>query len=726
MRRYRSTKLRKRLKRRTRRMKGGSTELVSIVIPTYNRFEYLLNAIQSIKDQTYKNTEIIVVNDKSTDPQYYSYDFGSSVKVIHLQKNSREIYGYPCAGHVRNEGIKASKGVWIAFCDDDDIWLPKKLELQIAVLKRNNCKLSSTDGLIGSGKYDKSKSYKRYNAEEYFKELQNVYRRKGSTLLENGFPEIWNSEFLEIHNCVITSSVVIAKEVLDVIGNFKMLKNGDEDYDCWKRALKHTDLVYIEEPCFYYDNGHGDGQQYGGSVDYKIYTWWTGKNEMSNDRKNCLEALKATSECEVILITADTLPNYLKAEHPLHDSYQYLSETQKGDYLKAYFMNFYGGGYSDIKKTTGSWKSSFDTLAKSDKWICGYAEIDGGVAYEPLKDKWKELIGNGAYICKPNTPLTNEWYNDMIKLLDGKLEKLKSTPAKFPQDSAEKGTGYPIEWNEMNGRIFHRVVYKYKDHVMNTLPISIFENYRGGGEKNVALILCGRVNSYEHSLEYLNSIFKNPNFNCKVFCSLNLPTTNQYIQDFCKTFEVGDEQFNIERIQIPQSYVNMNEEFCYQTPVGDKPPPAAYNGCYSTYSLYYNQNRAFNLVERYVNKYNMNFDVVILFRADINPSSNNPKVFPVNDIIKPNTVYIPRINSERTINSSKNTSNCFSHGITTLAAYGNFDTMKKYCSLINNITMVDSAEKMLLNHLKNMKINIERFVHEMTTNPERKDPKYSV
>ena len=499
MRRYRSTKLKKRLKRRTRRMKGGSTELVSIVIPTYNRFEYLLNAIQSIKDQTYKNTEIIVVNDKSTDPQYYSYDFGSSVKVIHLQKNSREIYGYPCAGHVRNEGIKASKGIWIAFCDDDDIWLPKKLELQIAALKRNNCKLSSTDGLIGVGKYEKSKSYKRYNAEEYLKELQNVYRRKGSTLLENGFPKIWNSEFLEIHNCVITSSVVIAKEVLDKIGNFKMLKNGDEDYDCWKRALKHTDLVYIEEPCFYYDNGHGDGQQYGGSIDYKIYTWWTGKNEMSNDRKNCLEALKATSECEVILITADTLPNYLKAEHPLHDSYQYLSETQKGDYLKAYFMNFYGGGYSDIKKTTGSWKSSFDTLTKSDKWICGYAEIDGGVAYEPLKDKWKELIGNGAYICKPNTPLTNEWYNDMIKLLDGKLEKLKSNPAKFPQDSAEKGTGYPIEWNEMNGRIFHRVVYKYKDHIMNTLPISIFENYRGGGYHDVGMIqqlTTGKLNTH--------------------------------------------------------------------------------------------------------------------------------------------------------------------------------------------------------------------------------------
>lgn len=482
MRRYKSAKRRtSRYRYRTRRMKGGSAELVSVVIPTYNRFKYLLETIKSIRRQTYPSIEIIVVNDNSTEPEYYSHDFGTDVKIVNLKKGSKELYGYACAAHVRNEGIKYAKGVWVAFCDDDDVWLPKKLELQIAALKGSGCRMSCTDGYIGEGTYNPKDIYKLYNAEFYLPKLREIFQKRGSELLARGFPKIWNSEFLEIHNCVITSSVVIAKEVLDVIGNFKMLKNGDEDYDCWKRATKHTHIVYIEKPCFYYDNGHGDGQQYGGSIDYKIYTWWTGKNEMSNDRKNCLEALKATSECEVILITADTLQNYLKAEHPLHDSYQYLSETQKGDYLKAYFMNFYGGGYSDIKKTTGSWKSSFDTLAKSDKWICGYAEIDGGVAYEPLKDKWKELIGNGAYICKPNTPLTNEWYNDMIKLLDGKLEKLKSNPAKFPQDSAEKGTGYPIEWNEMNGRIFHRVVYKYKDHMMNTLPISIFENYRGGG-----------------------------------------------------------------------------------------------------------------------------------------------------------------------------------------------------------------------------------------------------
>ena len=73
-------------------------------------------------------------------------------------------------------------------------------------------------------------------------------------------------------------------------------------------------------------------------------------------------------------------------------------------------MNFYGGGYADIKSTS-SWKNSFYELYNSDYCICGYKEIEGWVAYTPLIDKYYELIGNCAYICKLNTPLTNEWYN---------------------------------------------------------------------------------------------------------------------------------------------------------------------------------------------------------------------------------------------------------------------------------------------------------------------------
>ena len=270
MRRY--TKTKRRQKRRTRRMKGGSEDLISVVVPTYNRFQYLLETIKSIKGQTYPSIEIIVVNDKSTQPEYYSHDFGGDVKLINLKQNSKELYGYACAAHVRNEGIKATKGKWVAFCDDDDVWLPKKLELQIAALKESGCKMACTDGYTGDGKYNPKGSYKLYNAEVHLSILQGIFREKGSDLLARGFPKVWNAEFLEIHNCVITSSVVIAKEVLDTIGNFREIAPPGEDYDCWKRAVKHTDIVYVEEPCFYYDNSHGDGRQYGGGKSRRYRT----------------------------------------------------------------------------------------------------------------------------------------------------------------------------------------------------------------------------------------------------------------------------------------------------------------------------------------------------------------------------------------------------------------------------------------------------------------------
>jgi predicted transcriptional regulator len=65
----------------------------------------------------------------------------------------------------------------------------------------------------------------------------------------------------------------------------------------------------------------------------------------------------------------------------------------------------------------------------------------------------------------------------MITLLDEKLEDLKQHPATEIRDCKEKGKGYPIEWNEMLGRIFHRVCYKYKDHIDRSLPPCQFEKY---------------------------------------------------------------------------------------------------------------------------------------------------------------------------------------------------------------------------------------------------------
>ena len=116
----------------------------NVIIPTYNRFKYLLNAIDSVVKQSYKNLEIIVINDNSTQKEYYEYDFtkvDSRITIIHLKENSRQKYKIPSpAANARNIGIDNSKGDYIAFLDDDDVWLPNKLEIQIKSNERKNLK----------------------------------------------------------------------------------------------------------------------------------------------------------------------------------------------------------------------------------------------------------------------------------------------------------------------------------------------------------------------------------------------------------------------------------------------------------------------------------------------------------------------------------------------------------------------------------------------------------
>ena len=105
-------------------------ELVSVIIPAYNREKTIEKAVQSVLDQTYKDIEVIVVDDGSTDATVSVVkDIGDKrVKCISLDKNSG-------ACRARNKGIEKARGRYIAFQDSDDIWKSEKLEKQIAILK---------------------------------------------------------------------------------------------------------------------------------------------------------------------------------------------------------------------------------------------------------------------------------------------------------------------------------------------------------------------------------------------------------------------------------------------------------------------------------------------------------------------------------------------------------------------------------------------------------------
>jgi len=113
-------------------MQQDNLNLVSVIIPTYNRAGHLKKTIDTVLNQTYKNLEIIVINDYSSDA---TSEILNSFNLPNLYIiNNKENLGAPAS---RNIGIKRCSGNYIAFIDDDDLWYPKKIELQLNHLIQN-------------------------------------------------------------------------------------------------------------------------------------------------------------------------------------------------------------------------------------------------------------------------------------------------------------------------------------------------------------------------------------------------------------------------------------------------------------------------------------------------------------------------------------------------------------------------------------------------------------
>ena len=123
--------------------------LVSIVLPTYNRASFLIQALDSVSNQTYEKWEIIIIDNFSND---------ETSKVISKIQDERiryfQLKNYGLVSKSRNLGIKLARGEWIAFLDSDDIWHPMKLEIQLFFL--NEYDLLCSKMIDFSGNFCKS------------------------------------------------------------------------------------------------------------------------------------------------------------------------------------------------------------------------------------------------------------------------------------------------------------------------------------------------------------------------------------------------------------------------------------------------------------------------------------------------------------------------------------------------------------------------------------------
>ena len=228
---------------------------------------------------------------------------------------------------------------------------------------------------------------------------------------------------------------------------------------------------------------NGVGEPSHDPIQRRIFSFWTGPNDLTESRARSLAAMEEALGVPVILVTPHNLSEYVLAGHPLHPAYEGLSLVHRSDYLRAYFMHHHGGGYSDIKVPQGSWVPIFDRMdADEDAWITGYPEhssiwvgqLPGRLGRE-LK-RWHSTIpGGGAFIVRRHTRLTEEWLAEVERRLDYFGPLVSQNPGGVRGEPA----AYPISWNRLLAQVVQPLYLKHHPHVhVDPVLKPVLKDYR--------------------------------------------------------------------------------------------------------------------------------------------------------------------------------------------------------------------------------------------------------
>ncbi len=195
--------------------------LYSVIIPTYNRAQKLKRAIESVETQTFKDFELIVCDDGSTDE---TRDIVASFKnKLNLTYLYEENWGGPA--RPRNNGLKVAQGEWICFLDADDWWYPRKLEI--------------------SSQYLFESDIIYHDLDIYPRRLIQLTRKSGRPIKNKAFVDLMTRP-----NAIPHSSVVVRRDLVVEAGGFSEDKEliAVEDYDLWLKIARLTEhFTYIPE-----------------------------------------------------------------------------------------------------------------------------------------------------------------------------------------------------------------------------------------------------------------------------------------------------------------------------------------------------------------------------------------------------------------------------------------------------------------------------------------------
>ncbi len=206
--------------------------MISVILPTYNRAGFLERAMGSVLAQRCPCGELIVVDDGSTDETPALVARLATTSPIAVRSLHQENRG---AATARNTGIAAARGDLLAFLDSDDWWLPKKLELQAAVLQANPGKLIA------------------HTREIWFRHGQRVNQKKKHD------PPDGDIFLPSLAMCVVgMSTVMVRRQLFERYGLFDETLPCCEDYELWLRVGAHEPFLLVPEALTAKDGGRED------------------------------------------------------------------------------------------------------------------------------------------------------------------------------------------------------------------------------------------------------------------------------------------------------------------------------------------------------------------------------------------------------------------------------------------------------------------------------------
>ncbi|MFW6360984.1 MAG: glycosyltransferase family 2 protein [Spirochaetota bacterium] len=216
---------------------------ISVIIPVYNRPQLALEAVRSVLFQSYPQLECILVDDGSTDPPNEARRlFAADPRFRYLRIDHT---GLP--GAARNRGVAAARCDLIAFLDSDDLWLPRKLELQVPLLVQSLREEGGAPALVHSKEI-------WLRDEKIISQKRHRHRRRGDV-----FPDA-------LKKCMIgPSTVLMRRSVYAALGGFREDLEIAEDYELWLRLAALHPVEYVDEPLIVKRAGHGEqlSEKYG-------------------------------------------------------------------------------------------------------------------------------------------------------------------------------------------------------------------------------------------------------------------------------------------------------------------------------------------------------------------------------------------------------------------------------------------------------------------------------